>query len=591
MTRMFPAQPNRDSTKSERRIFEIIRRVPGSESWICLNSVGLARHNRKAYGEADFVLICPYGVFCLEVKGGQVHRKDGTWTIGWPGSQYRSTEGPFKQAQGTIHPLIEEIGNRISPEFRKGVPVGWGVVFPDIVFTMEDPEWSLNCVCDSRHLGDFRSYIKRLAVHTRQRAAVAGRQYPETVGQNDCQRILDCFRRDFDLVPRVRELLAESQRELVELSEQQYAVLRYALDPNNPRVLCPGGAGTGKTLIALEAARRLAREGKSVLFLCFNRLLGEYLASEIEPDIGRVEVWSLHQFMRHMISEAGLRDRLREEEHGAADPSRLFNESYPDLFETAVLELVDQKEFSRFDALILDEGQDILFSPTIDAIGMCLSGGLTEGKWVVLFDPGLQSEIYGRMDDRVLETLNACHPVRLGLYENFRNPEPVIEEMCHLIGLEKPVCRRQLQVRVDYRSYATTEEQAKKLRALLVELIREGVSPGSITVLSGCRRELSCIQKFPPDVGKPVRFLDGTTSSASNPDAITASTVSSFKGMENEIIILTDISVPGPDQAWDRSIAYVGMTRAQTNVYALVSKEFLMFRERCQSTGREEKNA
>ena len=38
-----------------------------------------------------------------------------------------------------------------------------------------------------------------------------------------------------------------------------------------------GGAGTGKTSLAIEKAKRLAKSGRSVLFLCFNIPLFKYL--------------------------------------------------------------------------------------------------------------------------------------------------------------------------------------------------------------------------------------------------------------------------------------------------------------------------
>lgn len=578
MTRMLPEMPASSATKSEQDIFRLIRDALHSEDYYCLHSVGLARHQRKAYGEADFIVIGPTGVFCLEAKGGQVRRDGGTWYIGWPGNQYVSAEGPFKQAQGTIYPLIEELESRISPVFKRKVLVGWGVVFPDVTFDPHDPEWSLEVVCDIRHKDDFAAYIERLAKHTRERERVAGRTYPGRLSTTDCQRIVDCFRRDFDLIPRVRDLIVESRRELVELSEHQYAVLQYALDPVNPRVMCPGAAGTGKTLIGLEAARRLGRDGLSVLFLCFNRLLGEHLKREVAVDDGNVQIWSLHQYMRHVVGQAGFGDRMREAERNANDTDQLFREAYPDLFETAVLELVDQGEFTSFDAMVIDEGQDILFSPIIDAVGMALKDGLAEGRWIILFDPDLQSQLYGRMDDRVVDTLAGYHPVRLGLQENFRNPEPIVEEMCRITGIEKPVCRRQFHARMDYRSYATDAEQGKKLRALLVELIKEGAAPNSISVLSGCRREEACVEIFPPDIGKEIVFIDGGNLTRVGENTVTACTVSAFKGMENEIIILTDLPVPRTDGNWERSVVYVGMTRARTRAYALVSKDFLEFR-------------
>ena len=105
MTRMIPATPARSVTRSEREVFESIREAKGSDEFYCLHSVGLARHLRKSYGEADFIVIGPPGVFCLEVKGGQIKRNEGIWTIGWPRGSYESMEGPFKQSQQTIYPL------------------------------------------------------------------------------------------------------------------------------------------------------------------------------------------------------------------------------------------------------------------------------------------------------------------------------------------------------------------------------------------------------------------------------------------------------------------------------------------------------
>ena len=570
---MIPARPAESATKSEKRTFELIRTANGSEEYYCLSSVGLARHLRKSYGEADFIVVGPPGVFCLEVKGGQVRRDEGIWRIGWPGNSYESIEGPFKQSQQTIYPLIEELSNRLSSQFKKKTMVGWGVIFPDVTFELLDPEWSLDVVCDAKSKWDFVKYIQRLSQYTRERELVGGRQYPEFLNRNDCERIVQCFRRDFDLVPRMAELVRESHVELVELSEHQYKVLDYAIDPSNPRVLCPGAAGSGKTVIALEAARRLARENLSVLLLCFNRVLGEHLRLQISADHGRIQVWPLHQFMRELIVSAGLGDRLKEAERQAESAADLFQNHYPELFEVAVIESISSHAHPTFDALIVDEAQDILFSPTIDAVETVLAGGFSNGRWLLLLDPALQSEVYGRLDDRVLDTFRRFHPVTLNLTENFRNPEAVVDEVCELTGMVKPPCRRQLVSRVEYRSYVSGVEQGKKLRAILVKLLRDGVTPSQITILSGARREESCVSRFPPDVGKKVVWLDGGSARQVDSGSITACTVSAFKGLENDIIILTDVPVPKND--WEKSMVYVGMTRARTSVHALVTEEFL----------------
>ena len=319
---------------------------------------------------------------------------------------------------------------------------------------------------------------------------------------------------DFDLVPKMGELIRESHLELAELSEQQYSVLDYALDPSNPRVICPGPAGSGKTMIALEAAKRLANKNLSIILLCFNRVLGDYLRLQISADDGRIQVWSLHQFMRERIILTGFADRLKEAETQATSTAELFQNYYPELFEAAAIEALSSEEHPTFDALILDEAQDILFSPTIDAIETVLTGGFKDGRWIFFLDPTLQSDVYGRLDNHVFETLRSFHPATLALTENFRNPEPVVVEVCELTGMAKPHCRRQFASRVEYIRCVSREEQGKKLRAILVRLMRDGVKPFQISILSGSRREESCVSQFPPEIGKKVVWLNGDSGHA-----------------------------------------------------------------------------
>ena len=50
----------------------------------------------------------------------------------------------------------------------------------------------------------------------------------------------------------------------------------------NPRVVVHGAAGTGKTILAQELARRLAAGGKSVLLLFYNRGIAKQVGSAFE---------------------------------------------------------------------------------------------------------------------------------------------------------------------------------------------------------------------------------------------------------------------------------------------------------------------
>ena len=580
MTRMLPSQISKKANSGETRIFEAIRDCDGTDGWYCLHSVGIARHERKRYAECDFVLITDSGVFCLEVKGGEVKRQGGTWVIGWPGKNYESKEGPFKQCQSAMQALIKELRLAKGAAFKQKIMFGWGVVFPDIDFTEKDPEWDLDVVYDRRdHQKPFSDFVARLSKYTDKNEKTHGRKFPASIDLTTRLSIVDEFRHDFALVPLLGDVLSESRKELVRLSEAQFNVLKYALNPSNPRTLCPGAAGTGKTLIATEAARRLGEQGKKVLFLCFNRLLADQLARAPEVDHSKVLIRSLHLFMKDEIAAAGLDHELAECERNTESREAYFSRALPELFETALLERSPTSAETQYDALIIDEGQDILHSPVIDALGLVISGGWDGGQWIVFFDPDLQSEVYGRFDESVLKNLGAQNAVVLPLDENFRNPEPIVEEMVRLIGVARPVCRRNLPVRMEYRTYSDLDEEREQLSQLLKEVISAGVQPNDICVLSALRKDDSCIQRHTGHLGVTVTYLEKELPLTVAPGSILAATVSGYKGLEAEVVILTDMpDLTAGERIWNKSMWYVGITRCTTKLFAIVRNEFLKHR-------------
>ncbi len=580
MTRMLPSQIAKKANSGEKRIFDAIRDCNDTDGWYCLHSVGIARHERKRYAECDFVLITDSGIYCLEVKGGEVRRQDGTWEIGWPGKSYQSKEGPFKQSQSAMQALIKELKSAKGGAFKQKVMFGWGVVFPDVDFREKDPEWDLDVVYDRRdHVRPFRDFVARLSTYTNNNEKSHGRRFPARIDLTTRLAVVDEFRHDFALVPLLGDVLSESRKELVRLSEAQFNVLKYALNPANSRTLCPGAAGAGKTLIATEAARRLGEQGKNVLFLCFNRLLADQLARAPQIDHGKVLVRSLHRFMTDEIAAAGLDHELSECERNAENREAYYSQALPDLFETALLEKSSASAETQFDALIIDEGQDILHSPVIDALGLAIQGGWDDGRWMVFFDPDLQSEVYGRFDESVLMNLGAQNAVVLALDENFRNPEPIVDEMVRLTGITKPVCRRNLPVRMEYRTYSNPNEEREELRQLLDEVISAGVKPNDICVLSALRKDGSCIQRHKSHLGVIVTYLEKGLPVTVAPGSILAASVSGYKGLEAEVVVLTDMpDLAAGKGAWSKSMWYVGITRCTTKLFAIVGNEFLKHR-------------
>lgn len=571
MTRMLPSRLPAKATRGEADLFRLIRDAAGSDDYVCLHSLGIARHERKDYAEADFVIVGPAGVFSLEAKGGEVHRTNGIWRIGWPGSSYESVEGPFAQSEKTRYPLRRHI--ELHTRLRPGdFLIGWGVAFPHITFNEKAPDWDAEVIYDERDTaGTFLRYIERLEQYFRQRLTQTGKSQPPKLSPARVAQIVDALRGDFDVVPTVRGLLADSRRELAALSTSQFRVLDYALNERNPQILCDGGAGSGKTLVAMEAARRLAADGKKVLLLCFNEQIGRFLALDAVESHDNIKVSTVYSFMGEVIRRGGFSQQLRS---SRAVGDELFGVIYPALFESAAAALVEENQLPQFDVVVLDEAQDVLTTPIMNCLDLVLAGGFRSGRWLICIDTKLQSKMYQRMSDDVLKHLRSLKPAEFHLTENFRNPKKLVGEMCAVTGAERPECRRELDSNVDYRVFADEREAGRKLRALLVELMREGVPPGAITILSGVARTDSCVVKHPPDVGKPITFIEDSDQRCP-PDMITATSIAAFKGLENDVIILTDLPPLSPLTEWGRSALYVGMTRARAKLYALVDQEFL----------------
>jgi len=66
-----------------------------------------------------------------------------------------------------------------------------------------------------------------------------------------------------------------AEQELLRLTDEQMRILDLLRDTK--RLVVKGCAGSGKTLLALEKATRLARDGKYVQLLCYSIPLAQWL--------------------------------------------------------------------------------------------------------------------------------------------------------------------------------------------------------------------------------------------------------------------------------------------------------------------------
>lgn len=550
MARMIPAVIGSDTrSPGEHDVFRRLRDDPDTTDWIVLHSFNLPRHRTQVQGEADFVVLAPgLGMLCIEVKA---HRRvardaDGRWRFGGDPPVTRS---PFKQAEDNMRSLLEVL--RVRRRAEADAIVAWSaVLFTHCEFRVPAVEWNSWEVIDSRdlHGKPISSLVTRVLEHARGELPFKALDGVPT--KQECQAIASALRPRFEVIQPAAQRRSEQEEELRAYTEEQYAALdgmsRYE------RVVFEGPAGTGKTVLALEAAQRAAAEGKRVGLICFNRLLGQWLEREAATLGGLVTAATLH---RLMLQAAGA-------EVPRPLPAGYFETQLP---EQAIERLLDRDDPPLFDTLVIDEAQDILRDPYLDFLDLVCEGGLAAGSWTMFGDFERQA-LFDAADvslERFLEDRAAASV--FGLRVNCRNTPRVARWVSMLSALDPAYSRIR---RPDSgppprtRYYSDDQEQLERLAKLLGELYESGFEGRDIVILSfkrdGAASRLSVApwrdRLRPYDLAERGSYVGYTT-------------VQAFKGLEAPVVILTDVDQIQGERA--RSIFYTATTRPTQRLYVL----------------------
>jgi hypothetical protein len=488
MAKMIPPHWHDRTPSSEQRIFNMLQNDPATRDWVVLHSLNLKQSGTQPYGEIDFVILIPSaGVICLEVKGGRVACTSGTWTsTDSSGHTYTLKRSPFKQAQDGMHELRAALEERLrrTPSFYQ-VPFGYAVVFTDV----EAPPAEIGTepweVIDRHGLNaGLSGLLLRAAKQQRTRLRIFSS--PPELQPPLLKQMRDALRPDFERIVARGTLVTDSERKLLSLTEEQYGVLD--LLAGNPRCLFEGAAGTGKTLLALEFSRRLARAGDRVLLICFNRLLGEWFSAEITASGATTHVTGgrFYKCLRDTIATSAIAKEFFDAEKSAAD-ALLFDNIYPLYGQLAIEECAE-----KFDVIVMDEAQDLIKPAVLQILDAWVKGGLVRGRWAFFGDFHRQA-IYGTggplNPHEVLASICTSY-ARAALRQNCRNTRRIGEETALLSGFDSPPYRMgQVDgAPVDYVNYDDSDSQHRALERILSQLASEAdIDPADVVILSRYR--------------------------------------------------------------------------------------------------------
>lgn len=562
------------NSSAERRVFEWFQNAPQTDDWIVLHSLGISTHNKVIYGETDFFVLAPgMGLFALEVKGGRVRREDGIWYFtNKHGKTNSKVRGPFDQAKDGVFSIVSALKQRLDRNHRylSNVFFGFGVMFPDIDYEasgIDEDQW---LIFDSRDGNHVKAFIERISAGARWKWESVYGCFDESglPTAEDVRYLASILRGDFDCAVSMVAQLRNADEALISLTEEQYRCLDQLDD--NPRCLIQGPAGTGKTLLAIEEVKKSAARGERTALFCFNSNLAEWLKRYFDgmPETLRPKyVGTLHKFMAQTVKENGISLQTPQ---SARELLEFYQEVLP---RTAIKALC--KAGIQFDKIVIDEAQDLICADYLGVLDACLRRGLTRGHWTMFGDFSMQA-IYakgqtGAKMKELLEEYTSFISFRLTL--NCRNTKPICEEIQTVTGFEPPAgsWTKVEGPPVNYITYESPEDQRDKLAELLDQLADMRIEPRHITILSPYKRENSVVSRL--------NGFDIRNFSIYENTSITFCTIQAYKGLENTVIILTDIE----DFSMNK-LMYVGLSRARSGLYILESedayKEYLTLLQR-----------
>lgn len=559
MARMIPPTLTPDTVSpGEIDIFHILRDSPETKDWVVLHSLDIAKHISQVSGEADFVIMVPgLGAMCLEVKACRsLKREDGAWYYGVnPAPDYR---GPFKQSEGVKHSILEYLKKHTGPYIK--VPFLAAVAFTHINFQEKPIEWHAWQVIDKARID--RDGIVLCIIN----ALKSGRKYLESTDAgawlkkekkepliSSINKVTDLLRPEFEYFESPASRKQRAFEEIKKYTEEQFGALDCA--EVNDRIAYNGPAGTGKTFLAIEMVRRESEAGKSVLFLCFNEMLGSQLKEDVKPLAGRIQCGTLSGFM---LKTTGLAPQKN---------SNFWDHELPQAAKAAIAE-----RGPLYDTLIIDEAQDFMTLDFIDFLDSAVKGGLSAGKVMLFGDFNGQAVQKSELTLKELKEGWIYDLVLFPLEKNCRNTPRVGYLAGGFTGgmiKYKGFLRNDDGIAPEIHTYEEDKEQTDLLLKTLSYYKSEGIGLEETAVLS-CKTNGSAVQELVAMFSKTPASapIDGKLE-----NGLICTTIRRFKGLERFGIIVTDV-----DNSNQKSLAellYIASTRAVGRLTLLVHEEVI----------------
>jgi len=468
--------------------------------------------------ELDLVVLIPeLGAAVIEVKGGYVQFRDGTFLQS--GAEQVQID-PVHQARKGLWSLGRYLERQ--PNWSRGrINATWLVAFPYTPITGDmGPQAPREVIIGEGDLPRARTIVERQLHASQARSATPVASWVDAA--------MDALQNASTDPVHVPARTRARQRQVEEVTQQRQFIIRSTR--LIPRIEFIGSAGTGKSWLAKERAKAWAREGERVALLTYTRGVAEVMRAEFEDVPAKRRpafIGTFHQLaplwgvpLLPEVSDDYWLRALPEQMAGAAGALR---------------------PAERFTAYVVDEAQDF-----------------ADDWWPVILAASKDSDVklaVFRDDEQAVFSERKGRPevdlVPFVLDENLRNTRQIVDAFRPLITAN-PLARGGHGPQVEIVSCRpdevldTADEMVQRLHD------RRGYLPEHIALLTTLHRHNVQKELDRDKTAYWQEFISGSD--------VFYSTVSGFKGLERPVIVLAiDGFHPGVDP---RSVRYAGMSRA-----------------------------
>ncbi|WP_165052165.1 MULTISPECIES: ATP-binding domain-containing protein [unclassified Adlercreutzia] len=531
MARMIPISGPREYNPSskEGEIYTALNHLP--DEFIVVHSLRLVALSNGALkdNEADFVIFNKnLGLLCIEAKAGRVSYSGGDWYYGNGAPMPHG--GPFNQAANAKYRIRDAFCAKGLDGLLQRCRMHHAVWFPSISKAQMKgislaPEAEKGLLLLAEDLIEPELRIREIMS-----IEIGGVDTSLTEKEADAlvERIL-CPA--FDLVPSRRLKYDLADLAFLRLLESQKRILDFLEDQRT--AVINGVAGSGKTLIAVERARRLSEHGDKVLLLCYNAMLRDDLRQRC-GDYSNVDVYTI-----------------------AGYACKTCNSKLVD-YEQMALKLVEYYDAGAFPYkhVIVDEGQDFGVEAVEQAdILTALSelAEMNEGTFYLFYDKN--QLIQGSGLPRLIDDADC----KLTLYVNCRNTKNIAMSSINSLGGERRCITKEAATSGSVpKLFVSTDasDQADFINREIASLRADGVD--DIVVLTCSTESKSALSGHVAN-----GFWEKTK--------VPFYTCRKFKGLEADAVILVDVDVDtwasdassAPYAAPGGLLFYTGASRAR----------------------------